>query len=64
MANPNSALTEKQVAWAYKKWCEGYSLYEIGRALYVHHNTVSYTLRAKGLKKPPKPPLVYQEDEA
>lgn len=61
MASTEPILTDDQVRWAYQKRCEGYTLYEIGEALYVNHNTVSYALRRKKLKKPPKAPLVYKE---
>ena len=33
-------LTTAQVEWAHKKWCSGYTLPEISKALYVCEHTL------------------------
>ena len=51
-------LTRKEIAWAYDKWCAGYTYEEIAEALYCSAKTVYRAL--KGREKI-KPVLVYEE---
>lgn len=34
------ALNQKQIEWAWEKWCEGYTLSQIADALYVNLSTI------------------------
>ncbi len=52
------ALTLDQVDWAYSKWCQGYSVAEIAKALHVCDRTIWREFKDQGLKKVRKP-LVY-----
>ncbi len=54
------ALSHKQIEWAYTKWCEGYTLEQIGDALYVCAKTVR---RAIGGRPRIRPILKYEEKE-
>lgn len=54
------ALTEKQIEWAYKMWCLGYTLPQIADALYVHPATV---WRMMGGRPKKRPKLVYTEEK-
>lgn len=56
----SSTLTKKQIEWAYKKWCEGYTQGEISEALYVSQNTVYRALKGKSRVRPK---LVYNFTE-
>jgi transcriptional regulator len=49
-------LTEKQIEWAYKMWCLGYTQSEIAKALFVHKSTIQTKLCGR---KRIKPTLVY-----
>lgn len=40
MNRDSRALNYKQTEWAYKKWCDRYTLEEIGDALNCDHKTV------------------------
>jgi hypothetical protein len=51
-------LSSEQVAWAYSKWCLGYTVAEIAKALYVCDRTLWREFKARGLEKR-RPPLVY-----
>lgn len=53
------SLTFKQKEWAYEKWCEGYTFYQIADALNVCTKTI---YRAIGDRPRIRPVLVYQED--
>ena len=55
-----SALSLKQKEWAYTKWCEGYTLEQIGDALYVCAKTVR---RAINGRPRIRPILKYEEKE-
>lgn len=48
----SSTLTKRQIEWAYKKWCEGYTQGEISEALYVSQNTVYRALKGKSRVRP------------
>ena len=52
------ALSNKQKEWAYAKWCEGYTHYQIADALNVCTKTVK---RAIGSRPRIRPILVYKE---
>lgn len=54
------ALIAKQKAWAYEKYCEGYTMDQIADALYVCSKTVQRALRGK-LRI--RPILKYDEQE-
>ena len=56
--NKNNILTNRQREWAYTKWCEGYTLYQIADALNVCTKTVS---RAIGSRERIRPVLRYEE---
>lgn len=45
-------LTPKQKKWAYDKWCEGYTIAEIGDALYCSTATVRRAFKGKPKIKP------------
>ena len=54
-------LSEKEIQWAYEKWCEGYTLQQIADALCVCRQTVCSALKGRPRKKPGvRPKLVYQ----
>lgn len=40
-------LGHKERQWAYDRWCEGYTQYEIAEAMNVSHRTVNRALRGK-----------------
>lgn len=42
MQKGESILTRKEKSWAYSKWCEGRTIYEIAEALHV---CTSFTLK-------------------
>lgn len=54
------ALTRKQIAWAYDKWCLGYTQLQISEALNVCERTVRRALKNKDRIRPI---LVYKEWE-
>ena len=49
----STCLSQDQIAWAYDKWCTGYSLKEIASKLYVSESTVSRCLRGRKKVMPP-----------
>lgn len=51
-----TCLTKAQSAWAYKKWCIGYSVREIADALYVSESTVYRSFCGKKRIRPPLEP--------
>ena len=51
-------LTDNQVAWAYSKWCQGYTIPEIAKALHVCDRTIWREFKDRALRKVRKP-LVY-----
>ncbi len=55
------ALNEKQLAWAYRKWCEGHGLRQIATALFIHPDSLSRTFKRKNLERK-LIPLVYEEE--
>lgn len=52
-------LTRKQKEWAYTKWCEGYTLVQIGDALGVCYKTI---VRAINGRPRIRPLLFYNEE--
>ena len=53
-------LTKEEKAWAYQKWCEGYTQQQIADALYVCEKTIT---RALSGKPRIRPILVYPREE-
>lgn len=51
-------LSEAEITWAYRRWCEGYSLPEIGQALFIHPSTVKAAFVRRNLVRQRKT-LVY-----
>lgn len=49
---PRSVLSLKQKRWAYEKWCEGRTMYEIADALNVCYKTVQRAINGKTRIKP------------
>lgn len=47
-----SALTNKQIQWAYEKWCEGYTQEQIADALFVCGKTIARALKGKPRIRP------------
>lgn len=47
----NRALTYEQVKWAHEKWCNGYTLEEIGEALNCSLKTVRRSFDYYGFKR-------------
>lgn len=45
-------LTKEEKAWAYQKWCEGYTQQQIADALYVERRTVLAALKDKPRLRP------------
>ena len=43
----HTALTQEQMDWAYKKWCDGYTCIQIADALYVSEKTVRRAFKGK-----------------
>ena len=56
---PSPKLTKKQKDWAYDRWCEGYTMYDIAAALDVCYKTVQ---RAINGRPRIRPILIYQEE--
>ena len=61
MSRYNGVLTTKESAWAYQKWCEGYTQQQIADALFVCEKTVRRVLNGKPRIRPR---LVYNREEA
>lgn len=53
-------LTDKQIEWAYRKWCEGYTQTEIAKALYVCTSTICRCIAGRDRVREE---LKYTEDE-
>lgn len=45
-------LGEEEKAWAYEKWCEGYTQQQIADALYVERRTLTNALKDKPRIRP------------
>lgn len=60
MSHPR-VLTPKQVAWAHRKWCEGYRLEQIANALYCNVRTIQREFKRNGLHRV-EIPLKYEEE--
>lgn len=58
-ASARTALTDDQAAWAFRKWCCGYTLTEIAQALHVSNSTLSAEFKVRGWQKQ-KQPLIYE----
>ena len=56
--NRNTLLSHKQKEWAYARWCEGYTYYQIADALNVCTKTI---MRAIGHRPRIRPILEYKE---
>lgn len=54
------ALSDEQIEWAWKKYCEGYTRQQIADALYVCRRTLDRYFKGK---KRVRPKLVYEESE-
>ena len=57
-------LSQKQIDWAYKQWCLGYTYDEIAAALFCSNKTILREFKMRGFKKV-RPKLIYdfsQED--
>lgn len=54
-------LSRQEREWAYIKWCEGYTQYQIGEALHCSHKTVARAIHGKPRIRPI---LVYPGEEA
>lgn len=52
-------LTVKQVEWAYKKWCEGYTKKQIADALYCCTRTIDRCIHGRPRIRPK---LTYSEE--
>ena len=50
-------MSEEEKAWAYKKWCEGYTQQQIADALYVERRTIGLAFKDKPRIRPK---LVYE----
>lgn len=48
-------LTEQAIAWAFQKWCEGYSTYQLAKVLYVSQPTIFRAFQNRGLKRHRQP---------
>lgn len=54
-------LSQKQISWAYEKYCEGYTLEQISSALYICKRTIMRAFKRNGLTRV-RPVLVVPED--
>ena len=54
-------LSQKQISWAYEKYCEGYTLEQISDALYVCGMTLRRAFKRNGLTRV-RPVLVAPDD--
>lgn len=48
----NKFLTKEEEKWAYKKWCEGYTLLQIAEALNVCEKTIRRAINGKPRIRP------------
>lgn len=56
---PKTKITPKMLDWAYEKWCEGYSITAIAKALHVIPDRLRMALKGNGYEKylpPLRPP--------
>jgi len=53
-------LSRKEREWAYTKWCEGYTQYQIGEALHCSHKTVARSFKGRPRIRPI---LIYPGEE-
>jgi hypothetical protein len=51
-------LSYAQARWAHDKWCQGYTLRQIGEALFVHPRTLQREFAQRGWRRI-RPKLVY-----
>lgn len=47
----HKALSDDQIQWAYRKWCEGYTKDKIAKALFVCERTLYRALQGKRKEK-------------
>lgn len=59
--NNKRLLSNEEVSWAHRKWCEGHSIESIAEALYCHPRTLRREFRRRGLNRA-LIPLVYKEE--
>lgn len=57
----NYVLSQKQISWAYEKYCEGYTLDQISAALYICKRTIMRAFKRNGLTRV-RPVLVAPDD--
>lgn len=60
MYSGTRVLNNKQIEWAYQKWCEGHPIWQIAQALNVCEKTVK---RAIGIRPRIYTDLVYDGKE-
>ncbi|MBR2047113.1 MAG: hypothetical protein IJ960_00805 [Oscillospiraceae bacterium] len=48
-------LSDAELRWAHRRWCEGYSLAEIGDALFVSASALGDAFRRHGLVRERRP---------
>lgn len=53
-------LSAQEKEWAYTKWCEGYTQFQIGEALHCSHKTIA---RAVHGRPRIRPILIYPGEE-
>lgn len=51
MTGKHEVLTEDQIRWAYRRWCEGYALPVIADALFIHSTTLGKVFQRRGLRR-------------
>lgn len=61
MSTSRAMLTNKEIAWAYKKWCEGVPVEVLSQSLYCCSATLRRAFKRHGLVYELKPP-VYKEE--
>lgn len=47
-----SVISNIQKEWAYARWCEGYTQFQIAEALHVSHKTIQRALSGKPRIRP------------
>lgn len=63
MTKDSCKREEKQMRWAYRKWCEGFSVTDIAAALDVDTSFIYWQFRKRKWKRV-RIPLEYREEEA
>lgn len=48
----NCIMNWKKREWAYARWCEGYTQFQIAEALHVSHKTINRALSGKPRIRP------------